>query len=403
MKTTPFLQMLPDTYERICREWTETIKLQESGTWIWPPLNGPYRRIWQFQRDLQMQQKLLGDEYQKYIFVHIDLEQKQQYSKLELYELISYSIATQTNLQPKKDIPLLTFLDATTKALVIAFLVTGIDASIRNNNWNIVDELCFLAQRNWNTQVLLFVETDITHPNYLLLFNKKTTLAQNITITPLYSRADARSFIKFVCFNWSMNISKLQEKWILDNCCGHYLLVKDAIRQIRKNPILNIETLAQQPSMQLRAESIIANLLPDQREILALIVQNKKIPENLAHSLRFLVKQGWLLKTVSGFDLTVSFLAPFLLKATQAITSANTDLIFTKAEKQVFDHFKMHPNTLVSRDDMARLLWAEEWENHYSDWAIDQIVHRLREKIANSGMPYELKTKKGQGFALLNK
>lgn len=55
---------------------------------------------------------------------------------------------------------------------------------------------------------------------------------------------------------------------------------------------------------------------------------------------------------------------------------------------------------MVLRDDVAKVLWGEQWENDYSDWAIDKTVSRLRSKLEENNYSKALKSIKGKGVIL---
>jgi len=182
MKREPYSPLTVENFELMCRQWVEVILAQESGTWIWPPLNAPYRRIWQFQQDDKLRQKLLGKSSNCHILIHLDLEQKEDIGKKDLYDLIKKSICEKIDKPLSNKQTALTHLDNLTdkRKKIVNFFITGVDASIKANNWQAVEELGYLAERNWRTNVLLFLETDITDSDYFSYFSKKTTMAQNI-------------------------------------------------------------------------------------------------------------------------------------------------------------------------------------------------------------------------------
>lgn len=56
---------------------------------------------------------------------------------------------------------------------------------------------------------------------------------------------------------------------------------------------------------------------------------------------------------------------------------------------------------VVSRESIAKLLWGDDWEAKYSDWAIDQAIARLRSKLEDMRFNKSIKTVKGKGFMLV--
>ena len=59
--------------------------------------------------------------------------------------------------------------------------------------------------------------------------------------------------------------------------------------------------------------------------------------------------------------------------------------------------FEKRPNILITRDEVAKELWGENWEDKYSDWAMDQAIYSLR-KIVTDG--YNLQTLRNRGYIL---
>lgn len=71
----------------------------------------------------------------------------------------------------------------------------------------------------------------------------------------------------------------------------------------------------------------------------------------------------------------------------------------TKTEFNVLAYFIEHCNSIVSRDDIAQIMWGSDFYDNYSDYAIDRLISRVRKKIGeNASAPKHLKTIKGVGF-----
>jgi hypothetical protein len=72
---------------------------------------------------------------------------------------------------------------------------------------------------------------------------------------------------------------------------------------------------------------------------------------------------------------------------------------FSLTETRVLDYLRNRPDIIVSREDIARIVWGEEeWEDKYSDWAIGQLIYRLRKKLGHSAGAATIQTRKSQGF-----
>lgn len=404
MKIAPFPPITAQSFEAMCKEWVDVILSKESGTWIWTPLNAPYRRVLQFQQDTPLQRKLFGSSYESHILIYADLEQKEKAGKRDLHESIKNSLLVHINQKKIQELPLPELIDYATKVKnkTVNIFVTGVDQAIRNDNWEALDELSFLAQWNRETSILLFVETDITHPNFFPKFNKRTTLSQNIYIRPLYSRKDTDMFIRHMEHNWKIKLNIQQEKWIDENCGGHFLLVKDVIRNVKKNNSLPVKEISTLISMEMRGKAIIDNLLPDQKQVLFQVVNGLEINSKLYHSKRVLWEQGFFKEENKKVTCNVPFLNRFIQNKNQKNQQASNLLYsFTPIEMKIYECFKSMEGKIIPREQLAEIIWEDDWEDMYSDWAIDQTIHRIRKKMKEAKLPYEIKTKKGVGFILL--
>jgi DNA-binding response OmpR family regulator len=59
------------------------------------------------------------------------------------------------------------------------------------------------------------------------------------------------------------------------------------------------------------------------------------------------------------------------------------------------------PNQDVTREELARIIWTENTDAQYSDWAIDKVISRIREKLGDK-KPYTLiKTARKIGFKIV--
>ncbi|MEK7592257.1 MAG: winged helix-turn-helix domain-containing protein, partial [Patescibacteria group bacterium] len=76
-------------------------------------------------------------------------------------------------------------------------------------------------------------------------------------------------------------------------------------------------------------------------------------------------------------------------------------LLFSKSQRMILELLKSREGEIVSRDDIAKALWGEGWEDRYSDWAIDQLLSSIREKMGSSRMDGQIITKKGEGIIFI--
>jgi len=70
----------------------------------------------------------------------------------------------------------------------------------------------------------------------------------------------------------------------------------------------------------------------------------------------------------------------------------------TGQEVLLFELLSKGKNNLITKDNIAETIWGTEWENVYSDWAIDRLVSNLRKKLKDNDYHKSIKTLKGRGI-----
>ena len=73
----------------------------------------------------------------------------------------------------------------------------------------------------------------------------------------------------------------------------------------------------------------------------------------------------------------------------------------SEKELIIFSLLVNKANIEVSREEIGKAIWAEKTNELYSDWAIDKLVSRIREKITDT-KPYKfIKTVRNKGFLII--
>lgn len=76
---------------------------------------------------------------------------------------------------------------------------------------------------------------------------------------------------------------------------------------------------------------------------------------------------------------------------------------FTKGEFNLLKYFFRNESLAISREEVAEVIWGKNANQKYSDWAIDKIISRTREKIEDdSRKPKHLLTLRGVGFKFIS-
>lgn len=87
--------------------------------------------------------------------------------------------------------------------------------------------------------------------------------------------------------------------------------------------------------------------------------------------------------------------------STSSVKYNNIDItnIFTQTERIILSTLQSVEDP-ISREDIGKLYWPHNSDNLYSDWALDQLMSRLRRKIQQHHLPIIIRTLRGRGYVL---
>ncbi|OGK19169.1 hypothetical protein A2866_05250 [Candidatus Roizmanbacteria bacterium RIFCSPHIGHO2_01_FULL_39_8] len=257
--------------------------------------------------------------------------------------------------------------------------------------------------------LIFFFNIDITHPD--IAKHLRSRIFGNVYYFPLYDLEDVCGFIEFFSQEWKMSFNQHEVDKIAYLCGGYFWLIKQVIRIIRDNPSIKFENLAQGLQVRVTLEQLYTSLLDSEKTVLQSLIQGKKIESDLEkHSLEYFKKIGLINRGKITIPLLDEFLREEIPHADVElrdnhiyVNSVNVDNHFSQKERRIFKALIDHKNEIVSRDELAKAIWPVNTDDFYSDWAVDRIVSRLREKIKLLGFSKEvIKTERNKGYIFKN-
>lgn len=291
----------------------------------------------------------------------------------------------------------------------ICVLINNARNLIVNENYLLINSLFDFLDKYPKLNIIFFFNIDITHPE--IAKHLRSRIFSNVLYFPLYNKEDVRGFIDFFSKEWRMSFNKEEVDKITAMCGGYFWLIKQVIRIIRDNPTLKFDEIGENPQIRITIEQLYISLLDSERKVLQNLVQGKKIESDLEkHSLEYLQK----IHLVKGNEITVPFLEDYFREHSPKIevelrdnriyiNSVNIDNHFSQKERRIFKALLSKKNRIVTRDELAKAIWPINTDNFYSDWAVDRIISRLREKIKLLGFSKEvIKTERNKGYIFIN-
>lgn len=186
-------------------------------------------------------------------------------------------------------------------------------------------------------------------------------------------------------FNYKLTVS--QTKAIVKLSSGHPGIIKSLFLLLKHQTDIkvdNVEKILAEESIECR----IQNSLDD------IFLKGKIDLENK----EFLDRVGFLKDGEIFSPLFKSY-----IENRSEEKALHPNLVLSKTELDLLEFFQKNLDQLVSRKDIANVIWDGIWKEKYSDWAIDQAISRLRTRIKQLNLKFTLITKRGQGFILISK
>lgn len=211
-------------------------------------------------------------------------------------------------------------------------------------------------------------------------------LTHSLVVLGLPDYADATAMIQEWSERFGFYPNEAQKRDIYTWSYGHVGLLRSLYLLKRQEPEVRFtaKRLLEEPMVVERLTNILADLPADRLQA----IQQKQL--RFADRMLF-EKFGYI---QSDGELFHPLLLPLL---PQADLTPKGDLSLT--EQKVISYLQEHADTVVTRYDIATVVWgAEEWEDKYSDWAIGQLIYRLRKKLQLQSHAGVIETVKNQGF-----
>ncbi len=144
--------------------------------------------------------------------------------------------------------------------------------------------------------------------------------------------------------------------------------------------------------IKLQSEEIFESLTKPEQDVLKKISTSKEV--EITPPARYLEDTGIVVNSKVFSPLFATFLATYAKNHKETIE-------FSKKEHKLFSFLKKNIDTICERDDIIHAVWPEYEETGVSDWTIDRLVARLRQKLILQKSPYSVVTIKTRGYKLI--
>ena len=367
--------VITDQYQRISHQWNSCLKMGESIALIFPYLSDKQFRIQQYLDSLDR------TNFSSVIF-NPSSQPVDELSDLE--NLINQQLPD-FNQNPKK---------------IIILSISEGELLLHPGREIIFDLLQKLCLKYLNIKTLIAFDNNIFKS--VSDYYKYNLLFQNIIYYPLYSSSDIMVFIDYLCKKWELKMPQPVRKSITYHSGGFYWLTKEACRLYRDNN----KWSPSDPSFLYRLNCLYNTLTLEEKDILSNCPRLKKFEKSI--DLEHLKKIGLINQDnlISVPELSKLIIQHHNKQKIFSVTEEGISLngfslsnVLSATEYALLKFFISKPNIPITRDEIAKIMWPLHTEDSYSQWAIDQAIKRLRDRLVLLKLsPFIIKSVRGVGY-----
>ena len=151
----------------------------------------------------------------------------------------------------------------------------------------------------------------------------------------------------------------------------------------------------------LQSEELWESLDKDAQGVLLKIANGEKLLQDEKRKSIYLWNTGFVrISGVNNYIFSKLF-EEYVKQKEKEANSKEANNEFSKKEHLLFKYLLDNKDKICEREQLIENIWPEEEELGVSDWAIDKLVARVRNKLKEQDNSYEIQTIKTRGYKLI--
>ncbi len=227
----------------------------------------------------------------------------------------------------------------------------------------------------------------------------------------MYIRPAKHEDVKTVCSAYQMQYSQVIPKVLSDELHvlvgGHIQYLQVALIALREQDLSLTTTkdlfayLVHDEQINLQSEELWESLSIPEQEVLSKVIRNINISMEAKEEAKYLWDMGLLTDGAKRTEI-FSPLFSYYVDQKKGKKVHVTSIEFTKKEHALFSFLQQRLNEICDREKIIEAVWPEVTTLGVTDWAIDRLVARARNKLKRQNSAFEIQTVKTRGYKLIS-
>jgi len=237
------------------------------------------------------------------------------------------------------------------------------------------------------------------------IFDKQSMLvfSDNVYIKPAKGE-DTQIIFKSSLNKYNLKLDPSLTGELLNLVDGHtqYLLyalisIKENGGKIKSHELFDF--LKNDERISLQSEELWESLTNNEQETLIKLINKENISDKQLKDNVYLINTGF----IDGKKIFNPIFEYFLSIKNDEKKKAKNASDFSKKENSLLKYLEDNKNEICEREEIIENVWPETESLGVTDWAIDRLVARVRNKLKDHDKNYEIVTIKTRGYKLIDK
>lgn len=221
--------------------------------------------------------------------------------------------------------------------------------------------------------------------------------------SPMYFKPAKMKDIKTICNtykkHYSLSLSPNIEQKLYELVDGYIQYLQLALISFHEGsvPLQDkdklFDYLVSDERLSLQSEELWESLESQEKEVLKKVIHKIPITAKEKEEAKYLWDTGFL----PAFSPLFLY---YIQQKERHEKKTATHIEFSKKEHALFLFLKMHTNNICEREKIIEAVWPEVEDLGVSDWAVDRLVARVRQKLKLQKASFEIQTIKTRGYKL---